>query len=738
LKELTEKPLTDLEKSEDKYQTIFEWSRDAIILTDSEGKTMDINRSGIDILGYETREEVLSLRSLIDVFESRKDVYRLRDKVLQKGSITEYETKLVGKGDRVFDALATCSVIVDDKGGTIGYVIIIRDISKRKRAQEQIELQNAGLTILNAVSMTVSSSLNLNNVLERTIDKILEILEPDNIRIYLYDDERECLDLVTHKGLSAKFVTKSFIKCRRVGDGLLGQAILTGQARVVDNFLRSEDPYVDAIIEEGLQSTVYIPLVSKEKPVGVMCVSSHSGFRFSTDYVEFLTAIGNQIGMAIDNANLYENVKWAYQELTKAQELIERQNTRLTTLNTVAMAVSSSLDLNDVLDRTIDRMVDILEPESVRIYMFDSGRGRLDLVAHKGLSDKFVNKNFIRRRKEGDGLLGKTILTGQTRVVDNFLRSEDPYVNAIIEEGLQSTAYIPLVSKKKPVGVMCVSSHSEFRFSQDYVEFLTAIGNQIGVAIDNANLYENIKRAYQELTEAQEQVIQTEKLASLGKLAATIAHEINNPLAAVLTYVRLMRKLMSLNRFGPERLEDISRYLTTMESETARCGDIVKNLLAFSRQSKITIEDHSIEEIIDRTLTIIAHDLEMKEIRLYKEINPNLPKVRCDFRQIQQSLLNIMINASEAMKKGGALTVKAQYSEDDTFLEVSIADTGCGIREEDMKDIFEPFFTTKEEAKGIGLGLSVVYGIITRHNGSIEVKSELEKGSVFTVRLPIA
>jgi len=232
-------------------------------------------------------------------------------------------------------------------------------------------------------------------------------------------------------------------------------------------------------------------------------------------------------------------------------------------------------------------------------------------------------------------------------------------------------------------------------------------------------------------------LMQQDKLASLGKLAATIAHEINNPLATVLTYIRLMIKLISRNRFSPERLEDISRYLATMESETARCGDIVKNLLAFSRQSKITISSHSIADIIDRALILIAHDLKIKEIQLKKSIESNIPKVQGDFRQIQQVLLGLMYNASEAMQKGGTLTVTANRSvAAEGFLEVVISDTGCGISEEDMENIFEPFFTTKEEGKGVGLGLAVAYGIITQHNGTIIVESELDKGSMFKIRLP--
>jgi two-component system NtrC family sensor kinase len=159
--------------------------------------------------------------------------------------------------------------------------------------------------------------------------------------------------------------------------------------------------------------------------------------------------------------------------------------------------------------------------------------------------------------------------------------------------------------------------------------------------------------------------------------------------------------------------------------------------LAFSRQSKITLKNHSVADIIDKTLSLIAHDLEMKGIQLKKIVEPNLPEVQCDFRQIQQALLNLIYNASDAMVEGDTLTVAAnRKAGTEKFLDVIVSDTGCGITEEDKKKIFDPFFTTKEEGKNVGLGLSVVYGIITRHHGTIDVESEPGKGSTFKVSLP--
>lgn len=420
------------------------------------------------------------------------------------------------------------------------------------------------------------------------------------------------------------------------------------------------------------------------------------------------------------------------------EKRIQHQNERLAALNAICAAVSRSLDLETLLNRTIDKIIEILKPDSVRIYLLDEKRENLELAAFKGLSERFIEKGPYRSRRVGVGYLGEVAKTGKTLVVGDLSRSESPYVDSMVEEGLQTSVYIPLVCKKETVGVMPVSSHTELRFSADQIDFLSAIGSQIGMAVHNAHLYESLKKAYAELNVAQELVVRTEKLASLGKLAATIAHEINNPLTAVLTYVRLMKKLADRGGFAPERVKDIGRYLQTMESETARCGEIVKNLLAFARHSSTHKEPCDMASIVEKTLTLFAHELEMKGITVRKSMEAGLPSVRCDFRQMQQAILNLLSNAAEAMTKGGVLSIDVRRSSEPGQLEVIVSDTGCGIPKEHLARIFEPFFTTKEEGKGVGLGLSVVYGIVAGHNGVLDVSSTLGEGTRFRIMLPNA
>ena len=248
---------------------------------------------------------------------------------------------------------------------------------------------------------------------------------------------------------------------------------------------------------------------------------------------------------------------------------------------------------------------------------------------------------------------------------------------------------------------------------------------------------QEIERAYEELKSTQEQLIQSARLASLGKLAATIAHEINNPIAGVLNYIKLLIKILAKGSVSPERLEDIQGFLAIMEKETARCGEIVKNLLSFSRPSAVRKEPVSINDIIEQALGILTHKIEISGVTLLRQLGSDLPPVTCDFKQIQQALMNMIINGVEAMTQGGTLTIASRFLPKEKMIEVEIRDTGSGIPRKHLDNLFEPFFSTKAEGKGVGLGLSVSYGIIHNHHGLIKVDSTLGQGTTFRVYLPV-
>jgi len=227
-----------------------------------------------------------------------------------------------------------------------------------------------------------------------------------------------------------------------------------------------------------------------------------------------------------------------------------------------------------------------------------------------------------------------------------------------------------------------------------------------------------------------QQIMKSERLATLGQLAAGVAHEINNPLGAVLMYTHLALEDL-------EEKDALRQNLEKAVAETSRCKDIIKGLLDFARQTEPKVEESNVNEILERTLGVVENQALFQNVKITKVICPSLPQVSMDVSQIQQVFTNIVLNAAEAMEGKGELTVISGMAPDSEYIEIEFTDTGCGIPPEDCEKIFDPFFTTKEVGRGTGLGLAVSHGIIARHKGSIEVKSEPGKGASFIIRLPL-
>jgi two-component system NtrC family sensor kinase len=229
---------------------------------------------------------------------------------------------------------------------------------------------------------------------------------------------------------------------------------------------------------------------------------------------------------------------------------------------------------------------------------------------------------------------------------------------------------------------------------------------------------------------AQEQIMKSERLATLGQLAAGVAHEINNPLGAILMYSHL--SLEELDTEDPRR-----KNLEKVAAEATRCKNIVRGLLDFARQSEPNVEDADANEILRRTLSVLQNQAQFQNITITTTLCASLPKAMMDGGQIQQVFTNIILNAAEAIDGQGEVTIATRIAESSQPIEIEFTDTGCGISRENLDKIFDPFFTTKEVGHGTGLGLAVSYGIIARHRGTIEVKSSPGNGTTFIVRLPL-
>jgi len=238
-----------------------------------------------------------------------------------------------------------------------------------------------------------------------------------------------------------------------------------------------------------------------------------------------------------------------------------------------------------------------------------------------------------------------------------------------------------------------------------------------------------------DLRRAHEQMLQSEKMASIGKLAATVAHEINNPLSGILTYAKLLRKWTSRQPWDVERQKEVASSLELIESESRRCGEIVKNLLTFSRSAPMNLQWTDVNLILERCIRLVHHQLELNNVVACIDAQPELPKLYCDSAQIEQLILALVMNAIDALPHGGNLKLRSRWHGAEVQLQV--ADDGVGIPPHQISSLFEPFFTTKESGHGVGLGLAISKGIVERHHGQIEVDSAPGRGTTFTITLPI-
>jgi two-component system NtrC family sensor kinase len=354
----------------------------------------------------------------------------------------------------------------------------------------------------------------------------------------------------------------------------------------------------------------------------------------------------------------------------------------------------------------------------------------------KNIDNKIIGILYV-------GMLEKPYIDTTNRVMLTFIMIASLCVVLLLVILYFSTTRITNPLKKMVVATQKISegdlTHKVEVSSKDEIGYLADSFNQMTADLKAANekliewgktLEKKVEERTKELTEMQAHLIQSEKLASLGKLAAGIAHEINNPLGGILIYSHLL--LEDLDKNSPH-YENIKKIV----KETSRCKDIVKGLLEFARPKEPEMNLIDINDIVERSLSIMERQALFQNINIKKTFASDLPKIVADSAQLQQVFVNIILNAAEAMDGNGVLTLSTSFNGSGKFIEVKFSDTGHGIKEEDKKRLFEPFFSTKEVGKGTGLGLAISYSIIQKHEGTIEVQSQPGKGSTFIVKLPL-
>ena len=311
------------------------------------------------------------------------------------------------------------------------------------------------------------------------------------------------------------------------------------------------------------------------------------------------------------------------------------------------------------------------------------------------------------------------------------------FVSRPIEKLIEGTHAVSHMELDKPIDIGDSSEEVD-----ELVRSFDTMRDRLRTALGEINqftqsLESKVEERTQQLRAAQKKLQQSDRLASLGQLSASVAHEINNPISGVLNLSMLLQRMLKDDGVPPNRQEEFRKYLSQVTSETARVGRIVSDLLAFSRRSKPQRAPADLNRIVSMTLSLVQHKMKLSNVEVRLNLADSLPAAQCDQSQIQQVVLNLLLNAAEATQSRAERCVSVSTAAGDREVLLTVSDNGEGIPSENLAKIFDPFFTTKSEGKGVGLGLAVSYGIIQAHGGDIEVKSTVGGGTTFTVSLPL-
>ncbi|MCL4795501.1 MAG: HAMP domain-containing protein [Bryobacteraceae bacterium] len=313
------------------------------------------------------------------------------------------------------------------------------------------------------------------------------------------------------------------------------------------------------------------------------------------------------------------------------------------------------------------------------------------------------------------------------------------FVTLPIRELIDGTKQVSAMELDKPI----VIEHGSVEMDELVSSFNT-MRERLRGAVTELNLFtqsleEKVSQRTEQLRAAHQKLLHSDRLASLGQLSASVAHEINNPISGVLNLSMLLQRMLKQDGVPPERLGDFRRYLQQISSETTRVGRIVSDLLAFSRRSKPQRTQANLNKIIRNTVSLVGHKLKLCDATAILNLDEQLPLLQCDASQMQQVVLNLVMNGAEATqgKGDGKVIITTRLSDNKQNVEMIVEDNGEGIPREIINKIFEPFFTSKADGKGVGLGLAVLYGIVREHDGEVEVSSQVGVGTRFTISLPL-
>ncbi|TET67070.1 MAG: GAF domain-containing protein, partial [Candidatus Zixiibacteriota bacterium] len=565
--------------------------------------------------------------------------------------------------------------------------------------------------LVGEIGLHINSLLDSDQVLKQVVRLILESFGYQSVTIALREKERLLVKAIASKSGSTVKIGKEL---DLGGPGIIAAVAREGSFHNCPE--ASKDPlFLDLGKDSRARSELAVPIISKGELLGVLDLQSQQEYAFSGEEVATAHDLANQAALALENAKLYSQTRLRNEQINLAWEIGKK--------------INSILNVDSLLSEVVKLIAESFDYYYVSIRLVEGDY----LVPQKGLGrEKCDLSEKAPRFKIGEqGICGWVAKHGQPLLVPDVSK-EPRYLFAEELKETKSELCVPLKSQEKTIGVMNVESDEVGAFDSSDLHLIELIASQVSIALENARLFDNLKEAYDKLKETQAQLVQSEKLKALGEMASGVAHDFNNVLGAILGRAQLTQTKTE----DPELL----RSLKFIELAATDGAETVKRIQDFTRtRTERDFQTVDINRLIESALDMTRHKWknEMVERGGVVEVETDLqepsPLVKGNPAELKEVLTNLIINALEAMPKGGRLKVSTSQEED--FGIVEISDTGVGMAEAVKNRIFDPFFTTKGP-EGTGLGLSVTYGIITRHNGTIEVRSQPQKGSKFTIKLP--
>ena len=412
--------------------------------------------------------------------------------------------------------------------------------------------------------------------------------------------------------------------------------------------------------------------------------------------------------------------------LTDANKGLRRKIFDLYTIFEISRHLNSMLNVESLLDATLFTCIGQMGVAGAAIVVQDSHDNRLSHFHSKGLTIPKNTDIFFSRVGRLARHLQRTARPQLIYEIGGSIPEESDDIKKL--RVVEAELVVPLISKGNLLGILFLPKKlSGLPYQENDLEFVSILTNQLSVAIVNAHLYESEMEALKELRSAQKRLIESERLAALGRLAASIAHEVNNPLGIIKNYLTIIGKTASASG-------DMKNNVDIVVEEVDRIARIVRQLLEFYRPTLKRQVELNLVETIDSTINLVSPKLESQGIRVEKAFDDKEVMITGSPTKLKQVFLNLILNSRDAMPQGGKLAIRVRRL--DGFADIQFEDTGAGISEEDLPRIFEPFFTTKQES-GTGLGLAVCHGIISSHNGAISASNNSSGGATFTIKLPL-